>query len=88
MYKLFLATALLLALQSDGCGGGSASANKGCRRHSDHRIADPHHHNEFREQLGLPPTEWAKKVIAEEDEAYARCLESQAAQAASQEEKK
>lgn len=65
------------------CGGGGAVSNQSpvavastpCPRHSDHRLADPHAHNDFRAKLGLPPTEWATRVIADEQAAYLRCVE-------------
>ncbi len=48
---------------------------KECPRHLDHTLADPHHHNEFRSEFGAEPTDWAQRVIAEEDEAYRKCME-------------
>ena len=78
--KLILIAVLLLALQTTTCettnpDNKKAHAEAPCPRHSDHRLADPHAHNDFRAKLGLPPTEWATRVIADEQAAYLRCVE-------------
>ena len=78
VFKVFLSAAvLLLILMGNGCSTMTAGENSECSRHSGHSTADPHSHNQTRERLGLPPSKWATKAIAEEDAAYKRCIESE-----------
>jgi hypothetical protein len=85
MRTLLLSITLLLTLQASDCATAGSiqdskvtkakrEADKNCPRHFDHRFFDPHHHNDARAKLGLPPTEYSAGVIANEEEAYRKCM--------------